>query len=89
MTNTEMNMEKVIKRAERMILRSLSCIDTEEDDGLNVNECNLRIAVATAIISEASKSNPSEMAITNMELALDNLLEMAGGSQYDTYIRLI
>lgn len=89
MTNTEMNMEKVIKRAERMILRSLSCIDTEEDDGLNVNECNLRIAVATAIINEASKSNPSEMAITNMELALDNLLEMTGGSQYDTYSSLI
>lgn len=80
MTN-EMNAEKIIKGAERMILRSMSTIDTKEDsDGLTVNECNLRIAVATAIINEASKSNPSEIAIENMKLALDNLMEMSGGT---------
>lgn len=93
-TTNEMNVEKIIKEAERMILRSMSIIDTKEDnDGLAVNECNLRIAVATAIISEASKPNPSAIAITNMKLALDNLLEMSSGtydgSPYDSYSSLL
>lgn len=93
-TTNEMNVEKIIKEAERMILRSMSIIDTREDnDGLAVNECNLRIAVATAIISEASKPNPSAIAITNMKLALDNLLEMSSGtydgSPYDSYSSLL
>ena len=81
MTNEMMNVEKIIKGAERMILRSMSIMDTKENsDGFAVNECNLRIAVATAIINEASKSNPSEIAIENMKLALDNLMEMSGGT---------
>ena len=81
MTNEMMNVEKIIKGAERMILRSMSIMDTKENsDGFAVNECNLRIAVATAIINEASKSNPSEIAIENMKLALDNLIEMSGGT---------
>lgn len=93
-TTNEMNVEKIIKEAERMILRSMSIIDTKEDnDGLAVNECNLRIAVATAIISEASKPNPSAIAITNMKLALDNLMEMSSGtydgSPYDSYSSLL
>ena len=93
-TTNEMNVEKIIKEAERMILRSMSIIDTKEDnDGLAVNECNLRIAVATAIISEASKPNPSAIAITNMKLALDNLLEMSSGtydgSSCDSYSSLL
>lgn len=93
-TTNEMNMEKVIKEAERLILRSMSIIDTKEDnDGLAVNECNLRIAVATAIISEASKPNPSAISITNMKLALDNLMEMSSGtydgSPYDSYSNLL
>lgn len=93
-TINEMNMEKVIKEAERLILRSMSAIGTKEDnDGLAVNECNLRIAVATAIINEASKSNPSAIAITNMKLALDNLMEMSSGtydgSPYDSYSNLL
>ena len=42
-TTNEMNVEKIIKESERMILRSMSIIDTKEDnDGLAVNECNLR-----------------------------------------------
>ena len=83
MTNEMMNVEKIIKGAERMILRSMSTIDTKQDnDGLTVSECNLRIAVATAIINEASKSNPSQIAIENMKLALDNLMEMSSGT-YD------
>lgn len=93
-TTNEMNVEKIIKEAEKMILRSMSIIDTKEDnDGLAVNKCNLRIAVATAIISEASKPNPSEIAITNMKLALDNLLEMSSGtydgSSCDSYSSLL
>lgn len=93
-TNEMMNVEKIIKGAERMILRSMSIMDTkEEDNGFAVNECNLRIAVATAIISEASKPNPSEIAITNMRLALDNLMEMSSGtydgSPYDSYSSLL
>lgn len=93
-TNEIMNAEKIIKGAERMILRSMSIMDTKQDnDGLTVNECNLRIAVATAIISEASKPNPSEIAITNMKLALDNLMEMSSGtydgSPYDSYSSLL
>lgn len=88
MTN-EMNVEKIIKGAERMILRSMSTMDTKEDnDGFTVNECNLRIAVATAIINEASKPDPSEIAITNMKLALDNLMEMPSGT-YDSYSSLL
>lgn len=95
MTNEmNMNMEKTIKGAERMILRSMSTMDTKEDtDGFAVNECNLRIAVATAIINEASKPNPSDIAITNMKLALDNLMEMSSGtydgSPYDNYSNLL
>lgn len=94
MTNEMMNVEKIIKGAERMILRSMSIMDTKENsDGFAVNECNLRIAVATAIINEASKSNPSEIAIENMKLALDNLMEMSGGtydgSPYDSYSSLL
>lgn len=93
-TTNEMNVEKIIKEAERMILQSMSIIDTKEDnDGLAVNECNLRIAVATAIISEASKPNPSAITITNMKLALDNLMEMSSGtydgSPYDSYSNLL
>lgn len=93
-TTNEMNVEKIIKEAERMILRSMSIMDTTEDnDGFAVNECNLRIAVATAIINEASKPNPSEIAITNMKLALDNLMEMSSGtydeSPYDSYSSLL
>lgn len=93
-TNEMMNAEKIIKGAERMILRSMSTMDTKEDnDGFAVSECNLRIAVATAIISEASKPNPSEIAITNMKLALDNLMEMSSGtydgSPYDSYSSLL
>lgn len=94
MTNEMMNVEKIIKGAERMILRSMSIMDTKENsDGFAVNECNLRIAVATAIISEASKPNPSEIAIENMKLALDNLMEMSSGtydgSPYDSYSSLL
>lgn len=94
MTNEMMNVEKIIKGAERMILRSMSTIDTKQDnDGLTVSECNLRIAVATAIINEASKSNPSQIAIENMKLALDNLMEMSSGtydgSPYDSYSSLL
>ena len=81
MTNTEMNMEKVIKRAERIILRQMSVLE-DTNDGLSVNVNNLSIAVATAIITEASKANPSEMAIDNMWLALDTLLELSESS-YD------
>lgn len=93
-TNEMMNAEKIIKGAERMILRSMSIMDTKEDnDGFAVNECNLRIAVATAIINEASKPNPSEIAIANMKLALDNLMEMSSGtydgSPYDSYSSLL
>ena len=94
MTNEMMDVEKIIKGAERMILRSMSIMDTKQNsDGFAVNECNLRIAVATAIINEASKSNPSEIAIENMKLALDNLMEMSGGtyngSPYDSYSSLL
>lgn len=77
MTTNEMNMEKVIKEAERMINRTISKIDFIEEDGLTATEYSLTIAVATAIIKEASSANPSMMKITNMKLALDNLIELS------------
>lgn len=82
MTNEMMmNMEKIIKNAENKIANTIFRF-TEEDDGYKLTESTFTVAVYAAVITEASKANPSEMAIENMKLALEDLVAFSKGSDW-------
>lgn len=80
MANNEISLEKVIKHAEGILLKSIPRLAEEEDDGFKLTSTTLIIAVQTAIILEASKPNPSTIAIQYMDIACEELLCLSEGN---------